>query len=339
MKKKRVVISVVSVAIASALLFSVWFYFTSTDRYFLPKIENNEAENYYNNTKANQSSGAVKINDTIFFHFHEKTGEKSGTYIISGGSAHRISKENINFDCVYDKKLYYFDEDSNLYYLDINGKKHMEQNIKVPSELKGLWMFSCEDTLFVQANSSVYRYESGSFKIFVDYKDLNLGQNVIQHYCTYIYSNDFYYWYNENNKTHFCKFDTVKKQTDFEVELNINDVSSVLVDNKNIYFIVDDDEHSKLYSINKQTKTSELLFSTEGFLIVNLYNGKIIVGVRSGKESGVYMVESAQKSKKLSSKEPITVYLFDDNYVYFTDMNYRLIRINLENSMQEVVFR
>ena len=51
------------------------------------------------------------------------------------------------------------------------------------------------------------------------------------------------------------------------------------------------------------------------------------------------MVESAQKSKKLSSKEPITVYLFDDNYVYFTDMNYRLIRINLENSMQEVVFR
>ena len=215
----------------------------------------------------------------------------------------------------------------------------MEQNIKVPSELKGLWMFSCEDTLFVQANSSVYRYESGSFKIFVDYKDLNLGQNVIQHYCTYIYSNDFYYWYNENNKTHFCKFDTVKKQTDFEVELNINDVSSVLVDNKNIYFIVDDDEHSKLYSINKQTKTSELLFSTEGFLIVNLYNGKIIVGVRSGKESGVYMVESAQKSKKLSSKEPITVYLFDDNYVYFTDMNYRLIRINLENSMQEVVFR
>ena len=339
MKKKRVVISVVSVAIASALLFSVWFYFTSTDRYFLPKIENNEAENYYNNTEANQSSGAVKINDTIFFHFHEKTGEKSGTYIISGGSAHRISKESINFDCVYDKKLYYFDEDSNLYYLDVNGKKHMEQNIKVPSELKGLWMFSCEDTLFVQANSSVYRYESGSFKIFVDYKDLNLGQNVIQHYCTYIYSNDFYYWYNENNKTHFCKFDTVKKQTDFEVELNINDVSSVLVDNKNIYFIVGDDEHSKLYSINKQTKTSELLFSTEGFLIVNLYNGKIIVGVRSGKESGVYMVESAQKSKKLSSKEPITVYLFDDNYVYFTDMNYRLIRINLENSMQEVVFR
>ena len=339
MKKKRVVISVVSVAIASALLFSVWFYFTSTDRYFLPKIENNEAENYYNNTEANQSSGAVKINDTIFFHFHEKTGEKSGTYIISGGSAHRISKESINFDCVYDKKLYYFDEDSNLYYLDVNGKKHMEQNIKVPSELKGLWMFSCEDTLFVQANSSVYRYESGSFKIFVDYKDLNLGQNVIQHYCTYIYSNDFYYWYNENNKTHFCKFDTVKKQTDFEVELNINDVSSVLVDNKNIYFIVGDDEHSKLYSINKQTKNSELLFSTEGFLIVNLYNGKIIVGVRSGKESGVYMVESAQKSKKLSSKEPITVYLFDDNYVYFTDMNYRLIRINLENSMQEVVFR
>ena len=173
MKKKRVVISVVSVAIASVLLFSVWFYFTSTDRYFLPKIENNEAENYYNNTEANQSSGAVKINDTIFFHFHEKTGEKSGTYIISGGSAHRISKESINFDCVYDKKLYYFDEDSNLYYLDINGKKHMEQNIKVPSELKGLWMFSCEDTLFVQANSSVYRYESGSFKIFVDYKDLN----------------------------------------------------------------------------------------------------------------------------------------------------------------------
>lgn len=339
MKKKRVVISVVSVAIASALLFSVWFYFTSTDRYFLPKIENNEAENYYNNTKANQSSGAVKINDTIFFHFHEKTGEKSGTYIISGGSAHRISKESINFDCVYDKKLYYFDEDSNLYYLDINGKKHMEQNIKVPSELKGLRMFSCEDTLFVQANSSVYRYESGSFKIFVDYKDLNLGQNVIQHYCTYIYSNDFYYWYNENNKTHFCKYDTVKKQTDFEVELNINDVSSVLVDNKNIYFIVGDDEHSKLYSINKQTKNSELLFSTEGFLIVNLYNGKIIVGVRSGKESGVYMVESAQKSKKLSSKEPVTVYLFDDNYVYFTDMNYRLIRINLENSMQEVVFR
>ena len=339
MKKKRVVISVVSVAIASVLLFSVWFYFTSTDRYFLPKIENNEAENYYNNTEANQSSGAVRINDTIFFHFHEKTGEKSGTYIISGGSAHRISKESINFDCVYDKKLYYFDEDSNLYYLDVNGKKHMEQNIKVPSELKGLWMFSCEDTLFVQANSSVYRYESGSFKIFVDYKDLNLGQNVIQHYCTYIYSNDFYYWYNENNKTHFCKFDTVKKQTDFEVELNINDVSSVLVDNKNIYFIVGDDEHSKLYSINKQTKTSELLFSTEGFLIVNLYNGKIIVGVRSGKESGVYMVESAQKSKKLSSKEPITVYLFDDNYVYFTDMNYRLIRINLENSMQEVVFR
>ena len=215
----------------------------------------------------------------------------------------------------------------------------MEQNIKVPSELKGLRMFSCEDTLFVQANSSVYRYESGSFKIFVDYKDLNLGQNAIQHYCTYIYSNDIYYWYNENNKTHFCKFDTVKKQTDFEVELNINDVSSVLVDNKNIYFIVDDDEHSKLYSINKQTKTSELLFSTEGSLIVNLYNGKIIVGVRSGKESGVYMVESAQKSKKLTSKEPIDICVFDDNYVYFTDMNYRLIRINLENYMQEVVFR
>ena len=340
MKKKRVVISVVSVAIASVLLFSVWFYFTSTDRYFLPKIENNEAENYYNNTEANQSSGAVKINDTIFFHFHEKTGEKSGTYIISGGSAHRISKESINFDCVYDKKLYYFDEDSNLYYLDINGKKHMEQNIKVPSELKRWRMFSCEDTLFLQTDSSVYHYKSGSFEKFVDYEDLKLGRNDFYYYfCTYIYGNDFYYCYHENNKTHFCKFDTVKKQTDFEVELNINDVSSVLVDNKNIYFIVGDDEHSKLYSINKQTKTSELLFSTEGFLIVNLYNGKIIVGVRSGKESGVYMVESAQKSKKLSSKEPVTVYSFDDNYVYFTDMNYRLIRINLENSMQEVVFR
>lgn len=75
-------------------------------------------------------------------------------------------------------------------------------------------------------------------------------------------------------------------------------------------------------------------------LCMNYYNNTLYYGVMHEKNSGLYRVDCSKMSKaeKIYDKGVCSIYILDDEYVYFTDFDENLYRIKNDTKNVEVVF-
>lgn len=75
-------------------------------------------------------------------------------------------------------------------------------------------------------------------------------------------------------------------------------------------------------------------------LCMNYYNNTLYYGVMHEKNSGLYRVDCSKMSKaeKIYDKGVCSIYILDDEYIYFTDFDENLYRIKNDTKKVEVVF-
>lgn len=343
---KKFFITLIPLITLLIVLTSIIIFIPTKNNYGV-QISKTYVNNSYNNTVANLYSKLIQIEDKLYYNYCNGDCINYGTYEISSNKTRRvywngirITPTEIELDNVYGGKI------MNGYtsYLDVDSGKFIDNNVlNVPENMKDYRAFVKDNTWYLISEENLYKINNGNFQLLVSKDELNIKEFFFEQ-SLYLNGNFVYYQtYNkEGNEIEICKYNTDTKQKAVFPIGNIpnteNGISYMLADEDYAFIVVD---YCRLYCINFSKNTITELFETKGLMVVNYYNNQIYVGVQySPEENGVYLIGLSNQNpvNRLTDIEAGSIYILDDEHIYFTDRNECLYRVNVSEKNIEKVF-
>lgn len=353
-----------------ALLIYLVFFNTTYLNFVI--VEEETVDNSYNNCLANNElnmhSNLAKIGGKLYYSYSNNDSFKYGTYDISSFITKRIYWEGIssspvtlNLDVIGNEKILFNAGNGSVEFYDTKNGKYMPLYSLDHNQIdNNLYL----ETFFIDGYQYWYSGEgpawcSDGYKI---YRDVNGKLELI--FSTDVISADYFgapqfddrYIYLEAgkedkfniSKAYFYKYDILKKQVINRMQIDINNhLNSNIVTNDKIYSISGiynekSDENDTFLCVSEMnTKKQKKILSTTGTQILNGYNNLVCIGVNeSGNKNGLYVIDiKTDEVKKIYDEKAVySIYIVDNQWIYFTDQNEKLYRITPDGKTIEKVF-
>lgn len=348
MKKAKKIIAVTAILIVAAVACYVLNYLVNPAWMYTNNITigSDYVDNSYNNSVANLGSDAVKIGDTILYNYYNSSLLCYGTIAITSENARRVYWEGMALsyslpplDTLYNGKV--LKEPNTDDYFDIEKGDYVS-TCKVYNPSKDIY-YNCfvKDNVryFVSEHNLLYRQEGEQYKQIEDMSFVKHNLSMSDFYLTdrYIFYDD----YDDKDNTLLCRYDR-KTQKTKSIIFNEGDtmINSSSLLGKDVYLIFLSYDGGTLYRADFKNNRIEKLYHSNGMLIANMYTDMIYFGVQLSRDSGLYAMplDKPGSVKKLEGGGIFGVYILDNEYVYFQDVDKNLYRVTTDGKKTERVF-
>lgn len=212
----------------------------------------------------------------------------------------------------------------------------------------GFWYpIVSEGILYYSDYNTICSYENGENRTLVTAEELQLPEGYIGEEL-YIGGGCVYYSREKEHELFLNRYDFSKREITGSVKVTDSEeytnLWEIIADGDDAYCIQD----NKLYHVNFEKSTCEEVFSCdyEYGMTFNYYDKKLYIGVSYINDNiypGLYMLDTSQPDKdaeQLVKDEGGVdgVYIFDDEYVYYSASFDYLRRVRLSDKSTELVF-
>lgn len=342
-KLKKVIVSFVCVLLP-ALIFVLMFFSHFGIIYNSIMINDNLNNNIFNNTKCNDDTYKLYIIKNKMYYCFLNGIFNHGTYEMNNDSFKRVywdgpSIEMLNFpvDYTYQGNLLY-SQIVKGYIKKYNTDKHIFENyIKIPDYKDTMTFFVESNVLYLKNEKKMayYKYNKGKLLRIADKK---LCPNLSCKNDDLFFNNGVIYY---NNKQTIYKYNTLTKKIEKKCTLKTfsNKKSHFKIEaafGNIVYLINQSSKGNYLYYININSGLTERIMKLTYDYRINSFNNKVFIGDR-GINSGLWIIKK-NKAKQINKKDVYTLYVFDDEWIYYSDIDKQLYRISLDGSRKELVF-
>ena len=321
-------------------------------------VKKTDVNNRYHNGICNVSNELIQIDDTIYYNY-PRDCMYYGTYEIKTGSLRRVHWDgfklypnNISLDDVYQNRIYK-DNALNLYW-DFENDTLIEDTDIPPCKVREDGTY---ETLRFFANDDMYYFSDSELDKWDEDKGFSriasssdLGDDSIRMYISDgFYISDSFIDYivvdDKKDQLSYClkRFDIASKK--IVNQISFGEIfpgrsfssSDLISDGDNVFALFDG---VVLYRFNYSNNSAEKIIETNSVIYMNCYNHSLYYGVMHEKDAGIYKIDYNGKAKpeKIYDMGVQSVYILDDDYVYFTDTDGNLFRITTDGKIKENVF-
>lgn len=351
-------IKIIFLLITVFFIASLLFYFTViyTPSYKVT-IDNNAIDNCINN-EAYGHSNLVQINNKLYYGYSNHL-LKNGVYEITSDSTKRIFFDWSLFDnSMFNYKIYknnminpYVDDENNILYYDMFWKRD-KTLIKLDDSKPYHSLFVINDELYltadIESSYCIYKYNDGTPRLVASSELCGDG------FFPYAYCNNYIYYTNEVSNS--IEDDIITKSLlkyDMNTQKNIGKVNinekgyiiAMIGFNDRVYYAAMNNVLMTSYIVEVDFSTSKKtqIYSTDGGFFINGYNDTLFLLICGGNEQGIYKLNDKSKKFELLFNDCTSyvlgsLYIVDNNHLYFTDEKRNLFRIDINGNNYQKVF-
>ncbi len=367
MKQKKKLSKTISVLllVVAVVLLAIWLYLHAPN---LSKVtvSNNTIDNSYNNRVTNHVDSLVQKDGKLYFKYQGNSGLNCGVYQISSLGSKRILLDLGEYP--FDVMAFFYPEADNFFEYDDKfiikptyGNKNSLSTINsllcTPKKycdfetIDGNQVYNTEvykGELYCFAGKSVYKYSSGNYEKKADFPQA-LIENV-----NLIDAGQEYYFYDD--KIYF----PLKNEGKYDIySISLNDNKCVKICSTPIkadihnfviegdYALIgvwsistppDDYGEVNLYRVNLNSAKTEVLMND--VCRFNCFNNKLYVYGGFDNNQGLYIVDIESKAtEKIYDDDVQSIFIFDKDWIYFTNNYNVLYRISTHTKEVETIFR
>lgn len=326
-------------------------------------VKESVVDNRYNNSCAGTGVKLIQIGDKLYYNYNNSDSINYGTYEISSNECRRIhwngvqeNPVNLSLEYFYKNKIFndsIINDIGEEEYYDVETESfkpcNLIPNFKSPDGLS-YYRFFAGDDIYCATDKTIYKsLGDNQYTVFAAKDDLNCEELASLPEPFYIQGKYLYYETLIKDDFYLCRYDTENKKIVNKIPYTslINEsmpdatyglsMNKLIADSDNVYLVLDG--HALLF-FDLVNNSVEKITDPNSTLCMNYYNNTLYYGVMHEKNSGLYRVDCSKMSKaeKIYDKGVCSIYILDDEYVYFTDFDENLYRIKNDTKKVEVVF-
>lgn len=360
MKSKKKVLSkpmIIFLVIISIILFVIWLFLHAPN---LSKatVSKNTIDNGYNNRVTNHVDSLVQKDNKLYYKYTGNSGFNCGVYEISSLGSKRILVDT-NIGSITEALFYpeaddFFEYDDKIIIKPKYGNRDSLYTInsffctkswyRDLKPIDGNEVYNVDvynNELYCFAEKSVYKYSNGKYEKKAEFpQDLKGDRNFIEAGQDYYFYSDKIYFPLKNGETYdiysvslsdnkcvkICSTPIKADIYNFVIEGNY-----ALIGVWTIPSPTDDYEEVNLYRVNLNSAKTEVLMNDA--CSFNCFNNKLYVY-----GDGLYIVDIESKAtEKIYNGDVGAAFIFDEDWIYFTDNYNCLYRISINNKEVETI--